>query len=53
MLAGREWLVGERCRVADLAVSSQFDEIVRTSALASAMRERRALAAWLDRLAST
>lgn len=50
MLADREWLVGERCSVADLAVSSQLDEIVRTSPLAGAVRLRRALAAWLDRL---
>lgn len=50
MLAGREWLVGTNCSNADLAVSSQLDEIVRTSTLAGAVRARPAVAAWLDRM---
>lgn len=49
MLDGRDWLVGTRQSIADLAVSSQLDEIMRTSSLAPRIAERRRLAAWLDR----
>ena len=51
MLTGREWLVGTQCSIADLAVSSQLDEVVRTSTLAGTVRARPVLAAWLDRMA--
>lgn len=49
MLDGHEWLVGKGQSIADLAVSSQIDEIMRTSPLAPRIAERRRLAAWLDR----
>lgn len=49
MLDGHQWLVGDAPSIADLAVSSQLDEIVRTSPLAARVLERPALSAWLAR----
>ncbi len=48
-LAGRDWLVGDVQTVADIAVAAQLDEVLRTSTLAGAIRERRNLAAWIER----
>jgi glutathione S-transferase len=43
------WLVGERQTIADIAVASQLDEIVRTSTLADRVRERGRVSDWLER----
>jgi glutathione S-transferase len=48
-LDGREWLVGDTQSIADLAVSAQLEEILRTSTLASSMLEQPIVAAWLAR----
>ena len=50
-LAGRAWLVGEQLSIADIAVSAQLDEIVRTSTLADRLLLRPQLARWLAQLA--
>lgn len=50
VLSGREWLVGECCSIADIAVASQLAEVVRTSHLASRFDEFPALQAWLARV---
>lgn len=51
LLDGREWLVGDRQSMADIAVSSQIEEILRTSPLADRIRARPVLGAWLARQA--
>lgn len=49
LLAGREWLVGERQSIADIAVAAQLGEFVRTSRFADEIRARTDLWAWLER----
>ena len=49
MLSGRDWLVGSAMSIADIAVSVQIDEMLRTSVLASRIREHGAVMAWLGR----
>jgi glutathione S-transferase len=51
-LEGRQWLVAEAQSIADLAVSAQLEEILRTSELSKRILERPTLAAWLARNAS-
>lgn len=51
ILAGRDWLVGSTRTVADAAVSAQVDEMLRTSVLASRIREHVNLMDWLRRCA--
>jgi len=48
-LEGRQWLVGEAQSIADLAVSAQLEEMLRTSAMAARLLERPSVAAWLER----
>jgi glutathione S-transferase len=43
------WLVGNRQTIADIAVASQLDEILRTSTIAERVRERARVTAWLER----
>lgn len=49
MLEPTGWLVGEQQSIADIAVASQLDEIVRTSPLGPSVLERPRLAEWLTR----
>jgi glutathione S-transferase len=49
-LQQRDWLVGSACSIADIAVSAQIDEMLRTSTLADRIRLRPNLAAWLARM---
>jgi glutathione S-transferase len=49
MLAGREWLVGSAISIADISVSAQLDEILRTSVLAPRIRQCSGVIAWLGR----
>jgi glutathione S-transferase len=49
LLASRPWLVGELKSIADIAVSAQLDEIVRTSADASDVVGFPRIAEWLAR----
>lgn len=51
MLQKRDWLVGDVQSIADIAVSAQIDEIVRTSHLASRIGSLPRLSTWLARLA--
>lgn len=51
ILAAGDWLVGTALSIADIAVSSQIDEMVRTSHLASRIRGLPNVSRWLDRLA--
>jgi len=51
LLARRDWLVGDRMSIADIAVSAQIDEVVRTSHLAEHIRALPGLARWLGRVA--
>ncbi len=51
LLATRDWLVGRQPSIADIAVSAQIDEVVRTSHLAGRLRALPRLSAWLARLA--
>ncbi len=48
LLQGREWLVGERQSIADIAVAAQLDEIVRTSTVAELVLERPRVRGWLE-----
>jgi glutathione S-transferase len=48
-LTGRQWLVGENQSIADLAVSAQLEEILRTSTMAVRLLDRPSVAAWLER----
>ena len=43
------WLVGSAQSIADIAVASQIDEVVRTSPLADRVLGHKRLAAWLER----
>jgi glutathione S-transferase len=52
VLTLREWLVGPAISIADIAVSAQLDEIMRTSVLAPRIRNHGAVAAWLARCAA-
>ena len=51
MLRDREWLVGDAQSIADIAVSAQLDEMLRTSTLADRIRQRPNVARWLARQA--
>ena len=48
-LRERGWLVGEAQSIADIAVSAQLDEMLRTSTLADRIRLRPNVARWLAR----
>jgi glutathione S-transferase len=48
-LDGRDWLVGATQSIADLAVSAQLEEMLRTSTFVRPMLEQPILAAWLAR----
>lgn len=48
-LQDRDWLVGDGQTIADLAVSSQLDEMLRTSTLAGRMLEHPSVTNWLER----
>ena len=50
-LRERDWLVGGAISIADLAVSAQLDEVLRTSTLADRIRLRPNVAEWLARSA--
>ena len=50
-LRERDWLVGGAISIADLAVSAQLDEVLRTSTLADRIRLRPNVAKWLARSA--
>jgi glutathione S-transferase len=50
LLRERAWLVGASVSIADIAVSAQLDEMLRTSTLADRIRSRVFLARWLGRL---
>ena len=52
ILGEQDWLIGSTISIADIAVSAQIDEMVRTSALAPSIREHAALIAWLTRCAA-
>lgn len=49
MLNGRDWLVGSAMSIADIAISAQIDEMLRTSVLAPRIREHAAVMAWIGR----
>jgi glutathione S-transferase len=49
-LKEHEWLVGDTCSIADLAVGAQIEEVLRTSTLADRIRLRSNVVAWLSRL---
>lgn len=49
ILKERTWLVGETRTLADIAVSSQLDEMLRTSHMADTIRSFPRLSEWLDR----
>ncbi len=49
MLASRQWLVGSAMSIADIAVSAQLDEMLRTSVLAPRIRQHAALMQWIQR----
>jgi glutathione S-transferase len=51
-LRDREWLVGDAQSIADIAVSAQLDEVLRTSTLADRVRLRPNVAGWLARQAA-
>jgi glutathione S-transferase len=51
LLRERDWLVGDACSVADIAVCAQLDEMLRTSTLADRIRHRPNVARWLARQA--
>lgn len=51
LLAQRDWLVGDDMSIADIAVSAQVDEVLRTSHLAERIRALPRLSAWLPRMA--
>lgn len=47
MLKGKQWLVGGAISIADIAVSSQLEEIIRTSPLAPKIAEFKLIQLWL------
>jgi glutathione S-transferase len=49
ILASRQWLVGSVMSIADIAVSAQLDEMLRTSVLAPRIRQHAALMQWIQR----
>jgi glutathione S-transferase len=49
LLGDRDWLVGDRQSIADLAIAAQLGEFVRTSRFADELRARQRLWAWLER----
>jgi glutathione S-transferase len=51
-LRDRDWLVGDAQSIADIAVSAQLDEVLRTSTLADRVRLRPNVAGWLARQAA-
>lgn len=51
LLADHPWLVGSSISIADIAVSAQLDEIVRTSAEASGVSHYPRIGEWLARCA--
>ncbi len=50
LLSESEWLVGNACSIADIAVASQLAEVQRTSHLAQRFQDYPAVAAWLVRV---
>jgi len=52
LLRERDWLVGGSPSIADIAVSAQIDEVVRTSHLAGQIREMPGVSKWLARMAA-
>lgn len=50
LLSSREWLVGDAISIADISVAAQLDEILRTSEIAGALRDREAIMRWLGRI---
>lgn len=51
LLRERDWLVGNAMSIADVSVSAQLDEMLRTSTLADRIRSRVHVARWLARQA--
>lgn len=51
-LRGRDWLVGDAPGIADIAVSAQLDEVLRTSTLSDRIRLRPNVDRWLARMAA-
>jgi len=49
LLEDRDWLVGERQSIADVAIAGQIGEFVRTSRFAEELRGRAAIWNWLGR----
>lgn len=49
LLEGREWLLGDRQSIADIAVAAQLGEFLRTSRFASEIQASTHLHAWLER----
>ena len=49
LVRGREWVVGDRQSIADIALAAQLGEFVRTSRFADELRGREALWSWLER----
>jgi glutathione S-transferase len=49
MFSSSDWVVGSAMSIADVAISVQIDEMLRTSVLAPRIREYRAVVAWLGR----
>ena len=52
VLRGCDWLVGDSQSIADIAVSAQIDEVVRTSHLAGRIRSLPGISKWLARMAA-
>lgn len=50
LLQGRSWLVGQTLSIADIAVSAQLDEMVRTSHLREKILSYPNIRDWLDRV---
>lgn len=50
LLSESEWLAGNACSIADIAVASQLAEVQRTSHLAPRFQDYPAVAAWLARI---
>lgn len=50
ILSEQDWLVGEHCSIADIAVVAQLAEVYRTSHLQAAFSRFPALTAWMQRL---
>ena len=49
LLGAKPWLAGDALSIADVSVAAQLDEVIRTSNLAPRIRQRRYVAAWLER----